>query len=159
MFLTWALSQSYLNPPPPPPPPIVSSWHLFWRRSSSNTWWRKTSCRQRWRRRLRNCVCVWNSKCSLQGCVSNPGIHQCWECKGSFPKTFSVLTPRLLPCCCCCVFRKHADNNLVDAMETQENDLGPAEGAKVKPTIIFKISSTSNTHVPCSTCVCVCQCQ
>ncbi|XP_047676332.1 two pore segment channel 3 isoform X3 [Tachysurus fulvidraco] len=41
-----------------------------------------------------------------------------------------------------CVEQNHVDNNLVDAMETQDNDLGPHEGVKVKPTIMFKISST-----------------
>ncbi|KAI5618662.1 two pore channel 3, partial [Silurus asotus] len=41
-----------------------------------------------------------------------------------------------------CVFRNHVDNNLVDVMETQDNSLGPAEGVKAKPTIMFKISST-----------------
>ncbi|XP_053473310.1 two pore segment channel 3 [Ictalurus furcatus] len=41
-----------------------------------------------------------------------------------------------------CVEQNHVDNNLVDAMETQDNDLGPAEGVKAKPTIVFKISST-----------------
>ncbi|XP_060767242.1 two pore segment channel 3 isoform X2 [Neoarius graeffei] len=40
-----------------------------------------------------------------------------------------------------CVEQNHVDNNLVDAMETQDNDLGPAEGAKAKPNIMFKISS------------------
>lgn len=44
------------------------------------------------------------------------------------------------------LFRNHVDNNLVNAMETQENDLGPAEGVKAKPTIMFKISSTSNSE-------------
>lgn len=53
-----------------------------------------------------------------------------------------------------CVFRNHVDNNLVDAMETQDNDLGPAEGVKAKPTIVFKISSTSNTRVPCAIYLC-----
>ncbi|KAF4094450.1 hypothetical protein AMELA_G00015110 [Ameiurus melas] len=41
-----------------------------------------------------------------------------------------------------CVQQNNVDNNLVDAMETQDNDLGPAEGVKAKPTIVFKISST-----------------
>lgn len=46
-------------------------------------------------------------------------------------------------------------------METQDNDLGPAEGVKAKPNIMFKISSTSNTHIPCAVYVCwesVCDC-
>ncbi|KAM9495023.1 two pore segment channel 3 [Clarias gariepinus] len=41
-----------------------------------------------------------------------------------------------------CVEKNHVDNNLVEAMESQDNDLGPAEGGKAKPNIMFQISST-----------------
>lgn len=58
------------------------------------------------------------------------------------------------------VFRNHVDNNLVNAMETQDNVLGPTEGVKAKATIMFKISCTSNTSFICCICmlksVCVC---
>ncbi|XP_066513035.1 two pore calcium channel protein 1-like [Hoplias malabaricus] len=40
-----------------------------------------------------------------------------------------------------CVEQADADGNLVDEMETPENDLGSADGAKAKPTLMFKISS------------------
>uniref|UniRef100_A0AAY4ANS7 Ion transport domain-containing protein n=1 Tax=Denticeps clupeoides TaxID=299321 RepID=A0AAY4ANS7_9TELE len=33
------------------------------------------------------------------------------------------------------------DNNLVDDMETNENDMGPSENAKGKPSLMFKIAS------------------
>uniref|UniRef100_A0AAR2JIB9 Ion transport domain-containing protein n=1 Tax=Pygocentrus nattereri TaxID=42514 RepID=A0AAR2JIB9_PYGNA len=38
-----------------------------------------------------------------------------------------------------------ADGTLVDAMETQDNDMGSSEGVKAKPTLMFKISSKSNS--------------
>ncbi|XP_062845823.1 two pore segment channel 3 [Trichomycterus rosablanca] len=41
-----------------------------------------------------------------------------------------------------CVEQNIVDGNLVDAMETQDNEIGPSEGVKAKPTIMFKISST-----------------
>ncbi|XP_026866275.2 two pore segment channel 3 isoform X1 [Electrophorus electricus] len=40
-----------------------------------------------------------------------------------------------------CVEQDHLDGNLVDAMETQDNDMGPADTPSTKPTIMFKISS------------------
>ncbi|KAK1802450.1 hypothetical protein P4O66_022107, partial [Electrophorus voltai] len=40
-----------------------------------------------------------------------------------------------------CVEQDHLDGNLVDAMETQDNDMGPSDTPSTKPTIMFKISS------------------
>ncbi|KAL7834148.1 hypothetical protein AOLI_G00291080 [Acnodon oligacanthus] len=40
-----------------------------------------------------------------------------------------------------CVEQHPADGTLVDAMETQDNDMGSSEGVKAKPTLMFKISS------------------
>ncbi|XP_036420197.1 two pore segment channel 3 isoform X1 [Colossoma macropomum] len=40
-----------------------------------------------------------------------------------------------------CVEQHPADGTLVDAMETQDNDMGSSEGVKGKPTLMFKISS------------------
>ncbi|XP_049327313.1 two pore segment channel 3 isoform X1 [Astyanax mexicanus] len=40
-----------------------------------------------------------------------------------------------------CVEQEQMNGNLVEAMETQENDMGSSEGAKTRPTLMFKISS------------------
>uniref|UniRef100_A0A8B9K811 Two pore calcium channel protein 1-like n=1 Tax=Astyanax mexicanus TaxID=7994 RepID=A0A8B9K811_ASTMX len=44
-----------------------------------------------------------------------------------------------------CVEQEQMNGNLVEAMETQENDMGSSEGAKTRPTLMFKISSKSNS--------------
>lgn len=40
--------------------------------------------------------------------------------------------------------RDGVDTGLVDAMESNDNELGPSEAGKQKPSLMFKIASRSN---------------
>lgn len=68
-------------------------------------------------------------KCFMHTCQRRILLLLIWGCNGGF-----------------CVFlfvRDGMDTGLVDAMESNENDLGSSEAGKQKPSLMFKIASRS----------------